>query len=750
MKKIIILFVFLLPFLAFGQGRVTYFDAAAPTTTDDMNSGYFTGNFWIKTANEFSISSSGDSMWVCKDAYPSAAVWQFIGTQDGGGSGTVGISGTPLDNQAAFWTNATTIEGNSRITDNGTHLYLGGTSADMLLNTSSGKITISSTVGDETAIITLGTGYADISASGVSDISTLLLDTTKLVLTSEAYLIENLPLKESATHVLSTNAANDTIYRTTMPSAAGTVTSVSSSTTNQLTVANGTTTPALTIVTGAVANSATSLSTGDQIYDWVTAQSYLTGNETVTLSGDVTGSGTTAITTTIAANAVEESMLKSVNAPTDEYSLTYESTTGDFEWQNISGGGASQLSDLSDVGVTTATAGRALIADGDSWESVAVSGDVTMSGAGAVTIAANAIEESMLKSVNAPTDEYSLTYESTTGDFEWQNVSGGGGLPTSVEGQMYFSNSTTPDTIKHSQMNWTDADSTLNVDNILIKDEQGIYFVNRTLAGQDGKIWFDEGTYDLIELWSAGGNGGIVLRADNAKLTFRSGAFWSDAGTDLGVNGVAWDKLYTAYITDDETGNVGFDQTTPTATVSINDGSEYGTLTGWALGLANVEGYESQDGRGVLDASDQWAIQPKLYVGAAAKGISDNFVVDGTSQFEGSVDFNEAVKYETGNAWKTGNNTAGDEHYILYLDGTTGNDTLTMPSYVSDATVYHREYRIICKTEPADGSLLIRPAVGEYLEGALNGTVSITLDYTLIIYCTNITNYGWTYTEITR
>ena len=36
---------------------------------------------------------------------------------------------------------------------------------------------------------------------------------------------------------------------------------------------------------------------------------YITGNETITLSGDVTGSGTTAITTTIATDAVEASML---------------------------------------------------------------------------------------------------------------------------------------------------------------------------------------------------------------------------------------------------------------------------------------------------------------------------------------------------------------------------------------------------------------------------------------------------------
>ena len=65
----------------------------------------------------------------------------------------------------------------------------------------------------------------------------------------------------------------------------GTVTSVTSSTTNQLTVANSTTTPALSIVTAAVANSGTALATGDQIYDFVGGWTQSFGG------GDVTGSG---------------------------------------------------------------------------------------------------------------------------------------------------------------------------------------------------------------------------------------------------------------------------------------------------------------------------------------------------------------------------------------------------------------------------------------------------------------------------
>jgi len=61
--------------------------------------------------------------------------------------------------------------------------------------------------------------------------------------------------------------------------------------------------------TATVTDGGENLATGGQIYSFVTGQGYLTGNQTITLSGDVTGSGTTAITTTIAANAVEGSML---------------------------------------------------------------------------------------------------------------------------------------------------------------------------------------------------------------------------------------------------------------------------------------------------------------------------------------------------------------------------------------------------------------------------------------------------------
>ena len=89
----------------------------------------------------------------------------------------------------------------------------------------------------------------------------------------------------------------------------GTVTSVTSGNTNTITIGGTATDPTVAANTAAVTNGSANLATGDQIYDFVIGLGYITGNETITLSGDVTGSGTTAITTTIASAAVEAGML---------------------------------------------------------------------------------------------------------------------------------------------------------------------------------------------------------------------------------------------------------------------------------------------------------------------------------------------------------------------------------------------------------------------------------------------------------
>lgn len=90
---------------------------------------------------------------------------------------------------------------------------------------------------------------------------------------------------------------------------------------------------------------------------WDTS-TYLTANQSITLSGDVSGSGTTSITTAIGTDKITEPMLKAVNSPTDEYCLTYEATVGDFEWQTCGSGGGMSIGSS----VASATQGSILFA----------------------------------------------------------------------------------------------------------------------------------------------------------------------------------------------------------------------------------------------------------------------------------------------------------------------------------------------------------------------------------------------------
>lgn len=67
--------------------------------------------------------------------------------------------------------------------------------------------------------------------------------------------------------------------------------------------------------------------------DFSNDSGFITGNQTITLSGDITGSGTTGITTTIASGAVDIAMLSATGTPS---SSTY--LRGDNTWATVSGG----------------------------------------------------------------------------------------------------------------------------------------------------------------------------------------------------------------------------------------------------------------------------------------------------------------------------------------------------------------------------------------------------------------------------
>jgi len=91
--------------------------------------------------------------------------------------------------------------------------------------------------------------------------------------------------------------------------------------------------------------------TGTGTNTWVFDSSvYLTTNQSITLSGAVTGSGTTAITTTLANSVVGIANLSATGTPS---STTY--LRGDNTWATISGGGITTLNTLTGATQTFAT-----------------------------------------------------------------------------------------------------------------------------------------------------------------------------------------------------------------------------------------------------------------------------------------------------------------------------------------------------------------------------------------------------------
>jgi hypothetical protein len=136
----------------------------------------------------------------------------------------------------------------------------------------------------------------------------------------------------------------------------------------------------------------------------------VTSDPVITLGGDLSGSVTLTnlasgtLTATIGSNTVQKAMVNTdvitgqtalaANPDgTNDYVLIYDDSASAFKKIAAKYLGATTIGDLDNVGTgaNTETAGNLMVADGDSWEGVAMSGDVLITSAGVTTIQANSV-----------------------------------------------------------------------------------------------------------------------------------------------------------------------------------------------------------------------------------------------------------------------------------------------------------------------------------------------------------------------
>lgn len=149
-----------------------------------------------------------------------------------------------------------------------------------------------------------------------------------------------------------------------------------------------------------------------------------------------------------------------------------------------------------------------------------------------VGLPANGLTEPMLKCVNSPTDEYVLTYESTTGDFEWQAPATGtlGGSTGSVTKAILSANGTGGSTVQSALATIDGALITLNY-------AGGIF---NSLSGFVAGMWIGSPSGSLGSdgylAWSTGGDGGIMGLEKHATNDYRlglrdtTGLCWTSSG----------------------------------------------------------------------------------------------------------------------------------------------------------------------------------------------------------------------------
>ena len=124
----------------------------APTAIDDGANSNGTGTFQI---GDIWVDETADKAWMCVDTTPASAVWVDISYST---VSALSATGSPVNNELAVWTNATVLEGDPKLTWDGSTFNV------------TGNIALSGTV-DGRDIAADGTKLDGISSGAISGIA---------------------------------------------------------------------------------------------------------------------------------------------------------------------------------------------------------------------------------------------------------------------------------------------------------------------------------------------------------------------------------------------------------------------------------------------------------------------------------------------------------------------------------------------------------------------------------------------------
>ena len=331
----------------------------------------------------------------------------------------------------------------------------------------------------------------------------------------------------------------------------------------------------------------------------------LTADPTITLGGDLSGSATltnltdATLTATIGTDAVQKAMVNTdvitgqtalaANPDGDnDYVLIYDNSASSYKKIAAKYLGSNSLAELDNVGTDTATSGNMMVADGTDWDSVAMSGDVTMTDAGVTSIGSDKVQAAELGvTAGAATASRALVVDSNkdinlgTGDVTATNFTGS--IATASQGNITTVGTLTGLTVSGDA---TIADGTNDFD----------------IASHDGS--------NGLKL------GGVLVTADSGEINVLDGA---TAGTAVASKALVVDANKDINL---GSGDITATNVTGTLqTAAQTNVTTVGTLDGLAVSASQTVTMGANRVTNVADPSQAQDAATKAYVDAVKTGL---------------------------------------------------------------------------------------------------------------------------------